>query len=322
MCYGLNFQLNIWLRAIRFRFLAASAIAVSCGLALAIWTNPAQFNILNSILIYLGIFCLHSSVDLLNDYFDFKRGIDMRTKKTKFSGGTGVLPEGLLSPKSVYLAGIIFLFMGLMVGGVFVILKGYIIGVILSFAAISIILYSTKLVNLGLGELFVGIKGTLIVVGTFYVQTSLISMESVGLGVVTGLLSSMVLFVNSIPDIKADREGGRKTLAILLDVYDGRVKFYFLLSLVLLIYIFAILFFNMLDNSNNNNFISILPVTFLLPFALKILVDFKNYITRINDAGDLSYVKIMGNTVLFSRLFGLALILGITVVILFSMKVG
>ena len=243
----------------------------------------------------------------------------MRTKKTKFSGGTGVLPEGLLSPKSVYLAGIIFLFMGLTVGGVFVILKGYIIGVILSFAAISIILYSTKLVNLGLGELFVGIKGTLIVVGTFYVQTSLITTESVGLGVVTGLLSSMVLFVNSIPDIKADREGGRKTLAILLDVYDGRVKFYILLSLVLLIYIFAILFFNNLDN---NNFISILPVTFLLPFALKILVDFKSYITCINDAGDLSYVKIMGNTVLFSRLFGLALMLGITVVILLSMKVG
>jgi 1,4-dihydroxy-2-naphthoate polyprenyltransferase len=316
----LNFRLNIWLRAIRFRFLAASAIAVSCGLALAIWTSPAQFNILNSILIYLGIFCLHSSVDLLNDYFDFKRGIDMRTKKTNFSGGTGVLPEGLLSPKSVYLAGIIFLFMGLTVGGAFVILKGYIIGVILSFAAISIVLYSTKLVNLGLGELFVGIKGTLIVVGTFYVQTSVISTESVSLGVVTGLLSSMVLFVNSIPDIKADREGGRKTLAILLDVYDGRVKFYLLIGLVLLIYIFAILFFNMLDNSNN--FISILPVTFLLPFALKILVDFKSYLTRINDAGDLSYVKIMGNTVLFSRLFGLALILGITVEILFSMKVG
>lgn len=317
MCCGLNFQLNIWLRAIRFRFLAASAIAVSCGLALAIWTSPSQFNILNSILIYLGIFCLHSSVDLLNDYFDFKRGIDMRTKKTKFSGGTGVLPEGLLSPKSVYLAGIIFLFMGLTIGGVFVILKGYIIGVILSFAAMSIILYSTKLVNLGLGELFVGIKGTLIVVGTFYVQTSVISEESVGLGVVTGLLSSMVLFVNSIPDIKADREGGRKTLAILMDVYDGRVKFYFLLGLVLLIYIFAILFFNKIDNS----LISILPVTFLLPFALKILVDFKSYIIRVKDAGDLSYVKIMGNTVLFSRLFGLALILGITVAILINMSV-
>lgn len=311
----LNFRLNIWLRAIRFRFLAASAIAVSCGLALAIWTSPSQFNILNAILIYLGVFCLHSSVDLLNDYFDFKRGIDLRTKKTKFSGGTGVLPEGLLSPNSVYLAGIIFLFMGLTIGGVFVILKGYIIGIILSFAAISIILYSTKLVNLGLGELFVGIKGMLIVIGTFYVQTSIISVESIGLGVVAGLLSSMVLFVNSIPDIKADKEGGRKTLAILLDLYNSRVKLYFLMGLVTLIYISAIVFFKELDN----NIISVLPIIFLLPLAIRILVEFKRYITRIKDARDLDYVRIMGNTVLFSRLFGLSLVLGITIVILFNL---
>jgi 1,4-dihydroxy-2-naphthoate octaprenyltransferase len=311
----LNFRLKVWLRAIRFRFLAASAIAVSCGLALAIWTSPSQFDVSNAILIYLGVFCLHSSVDLLNDYFDFKRGIDLRTKKTKFSGGTGVLPEGLLSPNSVYIAGIIFLFMGLIIGGVFVILKGYIIGIILSFAAISIILYSTKLVNLGLGELFVGIKGMLIVIGTFYVQTSIISVESIGLGVVTGLLSSMVLFVNSIPDIKADKEGGRKTLAILMDLYCSRVKFYFLMGLVTLIYISAILLFKELDN----NFISVLPIIFLLPLGIKIIVDFKRYITRIKDAGDLDYVRIMGNTVLFSRLFGLGLILGITIVILFNM---
>ncbi|HEU5119724.1 MAG TPA: prenyltransferase [Candidatus Nitrosocosmicus sp.] len=311
----LNFRLNIWLRAIRFRFLAASAIAVSCGLALAIWTSPSQFNILNAILIYLGVFCLHSSVDLLNDYFDFKRGIDLKTKKTKFSGGTGVLPEGLLSPNSVYLAGIIFLFMGLTIGGVFVILKGYIIGIILSFAAISIILYSTKLVNLGLGELFVGIKGMLIVIGTFYVQTSIISVESIGLGVVAGLLSSMVLFVNSIPDIKADKEGGRKTLAILLDLYSSRVKLYFLMGLVTLIYISAIVFFKELDN----NFISVLPIIFLLPLAIRVLVEFKRYITRIKDARDLDYVRIMGNTVLFSRLFGLSLVLGITIVILFNL---
>lgn len=308
----MHFQLNIWLRAIRFRFLAASAIAVSCGLALALWTSPSQFNILNSILIYLGVFCLHSSVDLLNDYFDFKRGIDLRTKKTKFSGGTGVLPEGLLSPKSVYLAGIVFLFIGLTIGGVFVILRGYVIGIILSFAAISIVLYSTKLVNIGLGELFVGIKGMLIVVGTFYVQTSVISQESIGLGVVAGLLSSMVLFVNSIPDIKADREGGRRTLAILLDGYNVRIKFYFLMGLVILIYISAISFFKEIDNS----FISILPIILLLPMATKVLLDFKSYITTTRDAGDMAYVRIMGNSVLFSRLFGLALILGIAVVIL------
>lgn len=315
MC--VEFSLKVWLRAIRFRFLAASAIAVSCGLALTVCLNPLEFSVLNAILIYLGVFCLHSSVDLLNDYFDFKRGIDLRTKKTKFSGGTGVLPEGLLSPTRVYLAGIVFLLIGLMIGGFFVFSKGYIIGLILLFAAISILLYSTKLVNLGLGELFVGIKGMLIVVGTYYVQTSMLAVEAAVLGAVVGLLSSTVLFVNSIPDIKPDREGGRRTLAILLDRYGGKEKLYFLTGLFVLIYFTAAIFFMQLAS---NFTILLLPAIFLLPLVVKILGGFKNYFNESNDVGDLDYVKIMGNTVLFSRLFGIALILGITFVILFRLN--
>ncbi len=317
MC--VEFRLKVWLRAIRFRFLAASAIAVTCGLTLAVCLNPSEFNIVNAVLIYLGIFCLHSSVDLLNDYFDFKRGIDLRTKKTKFSGGTGVLPEGLLSPNSVYIAGIVFLLVGLTIGGVFVVSKGYVIGIILAFAAISIVLYSTKLVNFGLGELLVGIKGMLIVIGTFYVQTSAILLESIVLGIVAGLLSSMVLFVNSIPDINADREGGRRTLAILLDKFTGQAKFYFLTGLVIFIYISGILFFKELDS---NFFVAFLPAILLLPAALKILVKFRNYVMGIKDFKESDYVSIMGDTVLFSRLFGIALVLGIiTVVILFRLNV-
>ncbi len=315
MC--VEFRLKVWLRAIRFRFLAASAIAVSCGLALTVCLNPLEFSVLNAILIYLGVFCLHSSVDLLNDYFDFKRGIDLRTKKTKFSGGTGVLPEGLLSPTRVYLAGIVFLLIGLMIGGFFVFSKGYIIGLILLFAAISILLYSTKLVNLGLGELFVGIKGMLIVVGTYYVQTSMLAVEAAVLGAVVGLLSSTVLYVNSIPDIKPDREGGRRTLAILLDRYGGKEKLYFLTGLFVLIYFTAAIFFMQLAS---NFTILLLPAIFLLPLVVKILGGFKNYFNESNDVGDLDYVKIMGNTVLFSRLFGIALILGITFVILFRLN--
>jgi 1,4-dihydroxy-2-naphthoate octaprenyltransferase len=297
--------------------LAASAIAVSCGLALTVCLNPLEFSVLNAILIYLGVFCLHSSVDLLNDYFDFKRGIDLRTKKTKFSGGTGVLPEGLLSPTRVYLAGIVFLLTGLMIGGFFVFSKGYIIGLILLFAAISILLYSTKLVNLGLGELFVGIKGMLIVVGTYYVQTSMLAVEAAVLGAVVGLLSSTVLYVNSIPDIKPDREGGRRTLAILLDRYGDKEKLYFLTGLFVLIYFTAAIFFMQLANDFT---ILLLPAIFLLPLVVKILGGFKNYFNESNDVGDLDYVKIMGNTVLFSRLFGIALILGITFVILFRLN--
>ena len=306
-------KLNIWLRAIRFRFLAASAIAVTCGLALAIWYQPQDFSLIYAILTYIGIFCLHSSVDLLNDYWDFKRGIDLRTTKTKFSGGTGVLPEGLLKPHQVYWAGIFFLILGLMIGGIFVYFKGFIIAIILLFAALSIVLYSSKLVNWGLGELFVAAKGALIVVGTFYVQNSNITLESVVLGIIIGLLSALVLFVNSIPDIVPDRQMGRKTLAIMINERSNRFILMFVVGINVGIYLLTIWFFSTLIN----NSFSIIPCIFLIPYIGLMLYRFKNFLYTFNRLNDDYYIRIMANTVLFSRFYGISLIVGITFAFLY-----
>jgi 1,4-dihydroxy-2-naphthoate polyprenyltransferase len=307
-------KLNIWLRAIRFRFLAASAIAVTCGLALTIWYQPQDFSSIYAILTYIGIFCLHSSVDLLNDYWDFKRGIDLRTKKTKFSGGTGVLPEGLLKPRQVYLAGIFFLILGLIIGGIFVYFKGFIIAIILLFAALSIVLYSSKLVNWGLGELFVAAKGALIVVGTSYVQNSSITLESVVLGIIIGLLSSLVLFVNSIPDIVPDRQMGRKTLAIMINERSNRFILMFVVGINVGIYLLTIGFFSTLINSS----FSIIPCILLIPYIGLMLYRFKNFLYNFNRLNDDYYIRIMANTVLFSRFYGISLIIGITFAFLYQ----
>ena len=159
----------IWLRAIRIRFLLASVVAVSAGLAIT-WWQTSSITILDAILTMCGVLALHASVDLLNDYWDFKRGIDTTTQRTKMSGGSGGLPDGLLKPIQVYTAGIIFLVIGASIGVYFVATDGIIIGIILAFAVISIYFYSTKLVNWGLAEVFVTIKGSMIVIGTYSVS--------------------------------------------------------------------------------------------------------------------------------------------------------
>jgi len=200
-------MISYWLRAIRIRFLLASVIAVSLGLSVT-WWHSGSIDIFQAILTMIGVVVLHASVDLLNDYWDFKRGIDTKTKRTPMSGGTGVLPEGLLKPKSVYNAGILFLVIGGLIGGYFVVLHGIVIGVILAFAIVSIYFYSTKIVNWGLAEVFVAVKGTLIVMGTYYIQNSELTDVSVLSGIVVGVLSSLVLFVTSFPDHDADKEKG------------------------------------------------------------------------------------------------------------------
>lgn len=207
--------LSIWLRAIRIRFLLASVIAVTNGLAIAYW-KYAAIDPLYAILTYIGVVFLHASVDLLNDYWDHKRGIDSATKRTKFSGGTGVLPENLLTPRAVYIAGMIFLVLGASIGAYFVAIRGITIAVILSFAVVAIYFYSTRIVNAGLGELFVAIKGAMIVLGTLYVQNAVLEPTALYVGAIVGILSATVLFINSFPDYEADRSKGRRTLVIML----------------------------------------------------------------------------------------------------------
>ena len=208
-------MLSIWFRAIRIRFLLASVIAVSNGLAIVYW-KTGTIDPFQAALTYVGVVFLHASVDLLNDYWDHKRGIDNETTRTRFSGGTGVLPENLLTPKSVYAAGMIFLILGALIGAYFVSMRGLAIALILCFAIVAIYFYSTSIVNAGLGELFVAIKSTMIVLGTFYVQSPSIEPSALFVGVIVGIMSATVLFINSFPDFEADRSKGRRTLVILI----------------------------------------------------------------------------------------------------------
>ena len=288
-------MLSSWFRVIRIKFLLASVIAVCLGLAINWWQNQT-IDIMYAILTFVGVMALHASVDLLNDYWDFKRHIDTKTQRTKFSGGTGVLPEGLLKPNDVYKAGIIFLVIGSAVGGYFIFEKGITIAIILAFAIISIYFYSTRIVDSGLGEIFVAIKGTMIVLGTFFVQTSHITAEPILGGIVVGTLSSLVLFVNSFPDFEADKAGGRKTLVIML----GKKK------AASIVWAFPIISHSIIILGTFTHILPILSLITLLtiPLLMKSGLSLKQ---NFDDPDKI--IPVMGSFVSYSRITGLLLIL-------------
>ena len=288
-------MLSSWFRVIRVKFLLASVIAVCLGLAINWWQNQT-IDLVYAGLTFVGVIALHASVDLLNDYWDFKRGIDTKTKRTKFSGGTGVLPEGLLQPNEVYRAGLIFLIIGSSVGGYFIFEKGITIAVILAFAIISIYFYSTKIVNSGLGEIFVAIKGSMIVLGTFFVQTSHITMEPIFGGIVVGVLSSLVLFVNSFPDFDADKAGGRKTLVIMLGKKKASNA----------VWIFPIIVYGIIVSGIVLHVLPILSLItlFTIPLLIKSGLRLKQNFDDID-----KIVQAMGLFVSYSRITGLLLVL-------------
>jgi len=284
-------MISVWLRVIRVRFLLASVIAVMTGLALN-WSQSGSIGYFDAILTFAGVMALHASVDLLNDYWDFKRGIDTKTTRTKMSGGTGVLPEGLLKPSSVYRAGVIFLVIGSLIGSYFVITYGILIAIILGFAILSIYFYSTKIVDSGLGEFFVAVKGSMIVIGTFYIQSGEVNIESILAGMVIGTLSSLVLFIASFPDHDADKSKGRKTLVIVVGKDNARKLFW----------IFPLFAYSVIIVGVVLNYLPVLTLISLMSFPLIIKSGIglqKNY-----DSID-NLVPYMSSSLKFSRLTGI-----------------
>ncbi len=284
-------MISVWLRVIRVRFLLASVIAVLVGLALN-WSQNSTIEYFDAILTFAGVLALHASVDLLNDYWDFKRGIDTKTTRTKLSGGTGVLPEGLLKPSSVYHAGAVFLIIGSLIGSYFVITYGILIAIILGFAILSIYFYSTKIVDSGLGEFFVGVKGSMIVIGTFFIQSGEVNLESVFAGVVIGTLSSLVLFIASFPDHDADKSKGRKTLVICVGKEKARKLFW----------IFPLIAYSMIIIGISLNFFTLLSLICFLsfPFMIKSGVGLQKNFNSLHEL-----VPFMSSSLKFSRITGI-----------------
>jgi 1,4-dihydroxy-2-naphthoate octaprenyltransferase len=289
-------MISVWLRIIRIRFLLASVIAVSLGLAIN-WWQTGNIEIFDAILIMCGVLSLHASVDLLNDYWDFKRGIDTATQRTKMSGGTGVLPEGLLKPKQVYAAGIIFLLVGAAIGTYFVFTDGIIIGLILAFAVLSVYFYSTKIVDWGLAEIFIVIKGTMIVIGTCFIQTTQITESAILGGIVVGILSSFVLFITSFPDHDADKAKGRKTLVINLGKQKACTLFWVFPIIFYSVSIFAII-------------IGVFPIFCLIILStIPLVIKFGKKLKQNYEKLD-KLLPIMSSTLVFSRVTGILLVAG------------
>src|SRR5688500_7276510 len=229
---------------------------------------------------------LHASVDIFNDYWDYKRGIDTTTKRTAFSGGTGILPEKKLKPDTVYKVGLFCMLIGLFIGIYFVFHSGFIIAIILAIAVTSIYFYSTTIVNIGLGETIVAVKGSMIFLGLIIV-----------------LLSSIVLFIASFPDFGADKAKGRRTLVILLGKDNGAKIYPFIIGSIYCLLVIGIL----LEYLPIYTFITFISI----PFAIKSLKILLTNYDKIEDV-----VKAIYNTITFSRTVGFGLIISYIIAII------
>ncbi|RLI07652.1 prenyltransferase [Candidatus Bathyarchaeota archaeon] len=208
-------NLKVWFMETRPSFLLLTPLVFSVGLAQAY--VEGSFNVFRALLGLAGVMLAHLSVNVINDYFDYKSGLDLKTRRTPFSGGSGILPAGLLNPRDVYLFAVGCLILGGSIGVYFALTTGWMILPLVAVAAFTIYFYTTFLTHLFVGELFAGLNfGPLMVMGGYFIQTGRYSLSALIPSIVPGILVGTLLFLNEFPDVEADRTAGRRNAVISL----------------------------------------------------------------------------------------------------------
>lgn len=233
---------NVWIRELRAPFLLLSLIFVSLGTAIA-WIHGA-FDPIVTVLTLIGVLALHMSVNVLNDYFDYRSGIDIITTPTPFSGGSRILPSKELRPSSVLAAGILFLIIGGGTGIYFLFRFAFspLLIAILAITLISVVGYSHLFARWGVGEFIVALNfGPFMLLGTYYVQTGTISLEPIMIGLTLGILTAGILYINEFPDTQADMQKGRMHLVARWGKATAASRFKFLIASAYIIVILGVI---------------------------------------------------------------------------------
>ncbi len=208
-------KLKIWFLETRPQFLLLSVVLAFLGTCIA-WYDGA-FHLGYALLAFIGLLLCHISANTLNDYFDYKSGIDLETRRTPFSGGSGILPPSLMSPKQVLWLGLVSFLLAVPIGVYFVVVRGWLLLPLLAIGAICILLYTPLITRLGWPEWAPGVgMGALPIMGFYFVQTATYTWPAVVAAIPSGILVYNLLLLNEFPDTEADMKAGRRTMPILI----------------------------------------------------------------------------------------------------------
>lgn len=180
-----------------------------------------SLNGLDALLCMLGALSAHVSVNVLNEIHDFRSGLDQRTQRTPFSGGSGVLPAQPALARVAFAMGWGGLLVTVLIGFYFVVNRPTLLWELAPLGLLGVALmvsytpWLTRhpwlcLMAPGLGF------GPLMLLGTEVVLTGTISWQGLALSVLPFCLVNNLLLLNQFPDMEADRSVGRRTLPLLL----------------------------------------------------------------------------------------------------------
>ncbi len=232
--------LKTWLIAVRPFAYTASVLAVLLGASISYYAgHPLRW--VDLAVTLFGVVFFHTAANLLNDCYDYRRGLD-----TEMHPMSGAIVRGLLTVRQVFTAAMIFLVLGIACGGYLCFVAGRVVLILGVIGTLIALTYTTatfclKFAGLGDAGIFLAF-GVLPVFGTFWVQARSFSLTPLLWSVPLALFTVAILHANNWRDIESDPGKGCRTPAALLGDMGSSI-YYRLLVLgpfALLLLLFAV----------------------------------------------------------------------------------
>ena len=295
-----------WWVAIRPFALPASVMPVFFGSVLAVTVGDASLNWLLFVSAMVAMAILHTGSNLLNDVYDFKKGIDQHVNPV-----SGAVVRGWITAREARFAGILCLFCGSLLGLLIAAQVGYVI-LFIGIVGVTIgIIYTWGPLPLkfnALGDLAVflnfGILGSL---GAWTVQTGSPSWTPVIWAIPMSLLVVGILHSNNWRDINTDVGSGIRTIASVLGdrLSEGYYSFLIMGPFVVIITLILI--------TRLTGFTQQMPYTFLITFlaipaAFKLTKKGKH---RFISDQPMNFMALDGATAQLNLLFGVLCVIAL-----------
>ncbi|HSP16028.1 MAG TPA: prenyltransferase [Thermoanaerobaculia bacterium] len=212
---------GVW-RLVDPKIALASLVPFIVGMAL-VYGQGAKIDLLIAGGAFIAIFLVEVGKNALNDLIDWRSGTDASVtndERSPFSGGKRVIVDALLNEKDLVVIAIVaFLAAGLIGGAIAYVTRPslLILGAVAALVAIEYSVPPLKFSYRGLGELAVLLTyGPGIVIGSVLLFGGRVNADVITTSLVLGLIIANVLFINEMPDERADREAGKRTLVVRL----------------------------------------------------------------------------------------------------------
>jgi len=220
-------RLKLYYNATRPLSFTASVVPVIVGTLVA---AHRHFDIVLFVLALVGSVLIHAGTNLVNDYFDYVKGVDGPSSL----GPRKMIQRGLISASSVLWFGVACFVLGAIVGLVLVARVGTPL-LWLGLASVAAGFFYTgapvSLAYIGLGELTVfAFMGPVMVMGAYYVQLHHWDWAPFVVSLPIAFLVTAILHANNLRDIDDDRVHGKRTVATIIGRRRANWEYYLLIG--------------------------------------------------------------------------------------------